>query len=194
MCVIVFVSATIFNVQISPTFCERMYVCACVNACVRAVCFVFKYFCFLGCFFVLCFMPPNFEDIEGAYWFGPVRASVCLSVRLSICLDAHPQFGRQKDRQLHRQRGKSIDRAALAGERKLQIFVFFLSFCACMQSVCLPAWRYTHMIVRMHARAHTYQPTDRQTNRKSDCQTVWQTDPTRMYYEKKKKEVVFFTG
>ena len=27
MRVIVFVSATIFNVQISPTFCERMYVC-----------------------------------------------------------------------------------------------------------------------------------------------------------------------
>ena len=27
MCVIIFVSATIFNVQISPTFCERMYVC-----------------------------------------------------------------------------------------------------------------------------------------------------------------------
>ena len=26
-------------------------------------------------------MPPNFEDVEGAYWFGPVRLSVCPSVR-----------------------------------------------------------------------------------------------------------------
>ena len=25
---------------------------------------------------------PNFEEVEGAYWFGPVRPSVCLSVTL----------------------------------------------------------------------------------------------------------------
>ena len=30
-----------------------------------------------------CFYAPNFEEVEGAYWFGSVRAvslSVCLSV------------------------------------------------------------------------------------------------------------------
>ena len=27
------------------------------------------------------FYAPNFEEVEGAYWFGPVR----LSVRLSVC-------------------------------------------------------------------------------------------------------------
>ena len=26
------------------------------------------------------FYAPNFEEVEGAYWFGPVRLSVCLSV------------------------------------------------------------------------------------------------------------------
>ena len=25
---------------------------------------------------------PNFEEVEWAYWFGPVRLSVCLSVKL----------------------------------------------------------------------------------------------------------------
>ena len=34
-------------------------------------------------------MPPtseklNFGEVEGAYWFGPVRPSVRLSVRLSV--------------------------------------------------------------------------------------------------------------
>ena len=28
------------------------------------------------------FYAPNFEEVEGAYWFGPV----CPSVRLSVCL------------------------------------------------------------------------------------------------------------
>ena len=28
-----------------------------------------------------CFYAPNFEEVEGAYWFGPVRPSVRLSVR-----------------------------------------------------------------------------------------------------------------
>ena len=36
------------------------------------------------------FYAPNFEEVEGAYWFGPVRPSVRLSVspsvRLSVCL------------------------------------------------------------------------------------------------------------
>ena len=27
------------------------------------------------------FYVPNFEEVEGAYWFGPVRPSVRLSVR-----------------------------------------------------------------------------------------------------------------
>ena len=28
---------------------------------------------------------PNFGEVEGAYWFGPVRPSVCVSVRPSVC-------------------------------------------------------------------------------------------------------------
>ena len=28
-----------------------------------------------------CFYAPNFGEVEGAYWFGPVRPSVHLSVR-----------------------------------------------------------------------------------------------------------------
>ena len=32
-----------------------------------------------------CFYAPNFEEVEGAYWFGPVRLSVWPSVRLSVC-------------------------------------------------------------------------------------------------------------
>ena len=30
------------------------------------------------------YYAPNFGEVEGAYWFGPVRPSVCPSVRLSI--------------------------------------------------------------------------------------------------------------
>ena len=45
---------------------------------------------------VLC---PNFEDVEGTYWFGPVRASVCLSVRLYICLSARTPAVWQAERQ-----------------------------------------------------------------------------------------------
>ena len=26
------------------------------------------------------FYAPNFEEVEGAYWFGPVRLTVCPSV------------------------------------------------------------------------------------------------------------------
>ena len=116
-----------------------MYVCMCVCKSVRAVCFVFKYFCFLGSFFVLCFMPLTSKTLRGHIGLGlSVRLSVCPYVCLSVCLHAHPQFGSQKDRQLHRQRGKSIVQHWLVRVRKLQIFVFFLSFCACMQSVCLP--------------------------------------------------------
>ena len=189
MCIIVFVSVTIFNVQISPTFCERMYVCACVSACVRAVCFVFKYFCFLGSFFVLCCMPLTSKTLRRHIGLRlSVLLAVCPYVCLSVCLHAHPQFGTQKDRQLHRQRGKSIVQHWLVRVRKLQLFIFFLSFCACMQSVCLFTWIYTHMIVRMHAHAHTYQPTDRQTESLTVRQTDRQTPPERQ------KEIVFFTG
>ena len=28
------------------------------------------------------YYAPNFEEVEGAYWFGPVRPSVHLSVTL----------------------------------------------------------------------------------------------------------------
>ena len=28
------------------------------------------------------YYAPNFGDVEGAYWFGPVHPSVCLSVTL----------------------------------------------------------------------------------------------------------------
>ena len=31
------------------------------------------------------FYAPNFEEVEGAYWFGPVRLTVCPSVRPSVC-------------------------------------------------------------------------------------------------------------
>ena len=142
----------------------------------RAVCFVFKYFCFLGCFFVLCFMPLTSKTLKGHIGLGlSVRLSVCPYVCLSVCLHAHPQFGRQKDRQLHRQRGKSIVQHWLVRVRKLQIFVFFLSFCACMQPVCLSACLkvYTHdRQYRTYACTRIYLPTNRQTDRKSDCQTV----------------------
>ena len=39
--------------------------------------------------FFFFFYAPNFEEVEGAYWFGSVRAvsqSVCQSVSLSVCL------------------------------------------------------------------------------------------------------------
>ena len=32
------------------------------------------------------FYPPTFEEVEGTYWFGPVRLPVCPSV----CLSIHP--------------------------------------------------------------------------------------------------------
>ena len=35
-------------------------------------------------FRILNFYAPNFEEVEGAYWFGPVRLTVCPSVRLSV--------------------------------------------------------------------------------------------------------------
>ena len=28
---------------------------------------------------------PNFEEVEGAYWFGPVRLSIGPSVRYAFC-------------------------------------------------------------------------------------------------------------
>ena len=34
-------------------------------------------------------MPPaskNFEEVEGAYWFGPVHLSVCVSVSPCVTL------------------------------------------------------------------------------------------------------------
>ena len=34
----------------------------------------------------LIFYAPNFEEVEEAYWFGPVHLSVCLSVRPSVTL------------------------------------------------------------------------------------------------------------
>ena len=36
------------------------------------------------------FYAPNFEEVEGAYWFGPVRLSVCPSDRLSVCPSVRP--------------------------------------------------------------------------------------------------------
>ena len=33
---------------------------------------------------VYCYYAPNFGEVEGAYWFGPVRPSVCPSVCLSV--------------------------------------------------------------------------------------------------------------
>ena len=30
------------------------------------------------------YYAPNFEEVEGAYWFGPVRLTVCQSDRLSV--------------------------------------------------------------------------------------------------------------
>ena len=32
------------------------------------------------------FYAPNFGEVEGAYWFWPVRPYVCTSVRPSVCL------------------------------------------------------------------------------------------------------------
>ena len=134
-----------------------MYVGACVGACVRAVCFVFKYFCFLGSFFVLCFMHSGLGL--------SVRLSVCSFVCLSVCLHAHPQFGRQKDRQLHRQRQKSIVQQWLVRVRKLQLFVFlsfFLSVHACNLSVCLSACLNVYTHDRTYESTRTYLPTTRQ--------------------------------
>ena len=33
-----------------------------------------------------CFYSPDFEEVEGAYWFDHVSLSICLSVSLSIML------------------------------------------------------------------------------------------------------------
>ena len=35
--------------------------------------------------FQVLFLCSNFGEVEGAYWFGPVRPSVHLSISLSIC-------------------------------------------------------------------------------------------------------------
>ena len=35
---------------------------------------------------LLLFYAPNFEEVEGAYWFGPVRPSVSPSVRNSLAV------------------------------------------------------------------------------------------------------------
>ena len=35
-------------------------------------------------FWGVVFYAPNFEEVEGAYWFGPLRACVCPSVTLCI--------------------------------------------------------------------------------------------------------------
>ena len=194
MYVIVFVSATVFNVQISPTFCESMYVCAWVSACLRAVCFVFKYFCFLGCFFVLCFMPLTSKTLRGHIGLGlSVRLSVCPYVCLSVCLHAHLQFGRQKDRQL--QTAREISRSCSTGWWELEsckyLFSLFLSVDACSMSACLKV--YTHD--RTYACTRTYLPTNRQTDR----QKVWLSDsltdnPHPHVLWERKKEIVFFTG
>ena len=37
-------------------------------------------------FLLLLFYAPNFEEVGGAYWFRPVRPSVRLPVRPSVCL------------------------------------------------------------------------------------------------------------
>ena len=37
-------------------------------------------------FLEVIFNAPNFEEVEGAYWFGPVRPSVRPSVCLSVTL------------------------------------------------------------------------------------------------------------
>ena len=140
----------------------------CVCKSVLAVCFVFKYFCFLGSFFVLCFMPLTSKTLRGHIGLGlSVRLSVCPFVCLSVCLHAHPQFGSQKDRHLHRQRGKSIVQHWLVRVRKLQIFVFFLSVHACSLSACLKV--YTHD--RTYACTRTYLPTNQPNNQPTDRQT-----------------------
>ena len=33
------------------------------------------------------FMPPNFGEVEGAYWFGPVCPSVSPSVRNTLAAE-----------------------------------------------------------------------------------------------------------
>ena len=39
----------------------------------------------VGCKQTRVYYAPNFEEVEGAYWFGPVRPSVRLSVCPSVC-------------------------------------------------------------------------------------------------------------
>ena len=70
-----------------------------------------------------------------------------------------------------RQRGKSIVQHWLVRVGTLQIFVFFHSFCTCMQSVCLPEGIHTWSYVCMHAHIPTNQPTDRQKVWLSDSLT-----------------------
>ena len=44
-------------------------------------------FCLLMPVYIFSFYAPNFEEVEGAYWFGSVRAvsqSVCQSVCQSV--------------------------------------------------------------------------------------------------------------
>ena len=38
------------------------------------------------CFGSVTVYVPNFEQVEGAYWFGPVRGCVRLCVRVSVTL------------------------------------------------------------------------------------------------------------
>ena len=45
--------------------------------------FLCIFFFFLFLFLLLFFYAPNFKEVEGAYWFGSVRA-VCESVCLSV--------------------------------------------------------------------------------------------------------------
>ena len=116
---------------------------------------------------------------------------VCLFVRssvyLSVCTHTRVLAGRKTDSYTESARNQSCSNGWWELEN-CNYFFFVLSFFLCMHaiclSVCLPAWMYTHMIVRMKARAHTYQPPDRQKVWLSDRQTDRQTDPTRMYYEK----------
>ena len=64
---------------ISPNNLIRVY----ISQTDFSFCFFFKlhfFFC-TSSYVCLVFYAPNFEEVEGAYWFGPVRPSVRLSVR-----------------------------------------------------------------------------------------------------------------
>ena len=47
------------------------------NICLKGL--IWKFIPYLSNFYA-----PNFREVEGAYWFGPVRPSVRPSVRLSV--------------------------------------------------------------------------------------------------------------